>query len=484
VLLAIAIALATLVGLGGSGSTTGQSDAPASPQPSVGSPGPSAETRPDIIVVYLDDVSPHDGRLWTNRRRTPTLARLFVEEATTFDLAISETPLCCPARATLLTGLHTSAHGVDQNDVRLFDPSVTLATELDAVGYETIIVGKYMNGLRDGVRRRDVADYAVGWDAFDVVYHDNGRYVDYDLWTRDGIVTHGRRPADHSTRMVERRTVAHLRATAPDTPVFAVMSMYDLHSPNRSQARFDGVRACRRIDPWSPPSYNERDVSDKPRYVQERERLKRREWSMTEYCEQMLGVDRAVAGVLRAQERRGRAADTLFIFTSDNGATWGAHRLGQMKSVPYATPVPLAMRWEARWGTEPRVLPEAVSNIDLAPTICAIAGCEMGPFADGTVAAHGLDLMPLLDGTVTDLGRDALREHSAPDSFRPGFRGLRTTPSNPLGRWHYVEYETDERELYDSVADPWELENVADDPAYADVAAALAERLRIELEGG
>ena len=258
------------------------------------------------------------------------------------------------------------------------------------------------------------------------------------------------------------------------------MSIFDLHFPNRSQARFDDVRACRRIDPWVPPSYNERDVSDKPEYVRTRPRLKRSVWSMTEYCEQMLGVDRAVAGVLRAQERRGRAADTLFIFTADNGATWGAHRLGQMKGVPYATPVPLAMRWEARWGTEPRVIPEAVSNIDLAPTICAIAGCEMGPFADGRVGADGVDLLPLLDGTVASLGRDVLREQAAPLGFRPGFRGLRTTPSNPLGRWHYVEYDTGERELYDSIADPWELENVAEDPAHAEVAAALSERLALE----
>jgi choline-sulfatase len=154
-----------------------------------------------------------------------------------------------------------------------------------------------------------------------------------------------------------------------------------------------------------------------------------------------------------------------------------------VKGVPYATLVPLALRWEARWGTEPKVIEEAVSNIDLAPTICAIAGCEMGPYADGRESADGVDLTPLLDGVSTSLGRDALREHGAPLGFRPGFRGLRTTPSNPLGRWHYVEYDTGEVELYDSVADPWELENVAADPAHAEVAAALAERLRVELEG-
>jgi arylsulfatase A-like enzyme len=325
-----------------------------------------------------------------------------------------------------------------------------------------------------------VSEQAAGWDVFDVQYENNGKFLDYDLWTRDGMVAYGSRPKDHSTRVAEQRTVDHLLDTPSGTPVFAVMSIVDVHFPNRPQQRFEGARPCRRIEPWKPPSYNERNVSDKPEYVQDRERLKRPDWSMTTYCEEMLGVEDAVARVVGTQERRGRLADTLLIFTADNGATWGAHRLGQMKGVPYSTPVPLAMRWASRWGTEPRVLPEAVSNIDLAPTICAIAGCEMGPYADGRPTADGLNLLPLLDGEVATLGRDVLREQAAPLGFKPGFRGLRTTPSNPFGRWHYVEYDTGERELYDSVGDPWELRNVVDDPENADVAAALAERLQAE----
>lgn len=480
---ALAVALLA-AGLSVPGGVLGQSEPPASTAPPSAAPAVAGDDRPDIIVIYLDDVSPHDGRLWSDPRRTPTLTRFFVDEATTFDLAIGETPLCCPGRAGLLTGLHTEHHGVDQNHARLFDPSVTLATELDAVGYQTVWVGKYFNGLRDEVKRRRMPDQAAGWDAFDVIYENNGKFLDYDLWTRDGIVEYGSRPKDHSTRMVEKRTVDHLRDTPPDTPVFAVMSIFDTHFPNRPQERFEGARQCRRIEPWDPPSYNERNVSDKPQYVQDREPLKRPDWSMTTYCEEMLGVEEAVASVVREQERRGRLADTLFIFTADNGATWGAHRLGQQKGVPYSTPVPLAMRWDARWGTAPRVLPEAVSNIDLAPTICAIAGCEMGPYADGRAAADGVSLLPLLDGETDSLGRDVLREQAAPLGFRPGFRGLRTTPSNPLGRWHYVEYETGERELYDSVEDPWELKNVADDPEFAEVAAALSERLRTEFDDG
>ena len=138
------------------------------------------------------------------------------------------------------------------------------------------------------------------------------------------------------------------------------------------------------------------------------------------------------------------------------------------------------MRWPARWGTEPRTISTPVSNIDLAPTLCEIAGCEMGPFASGQETADGLSLLGLLDGDVEDLERDVLREQSGAKGWPPQFWALRTAPRHPLGQWHYIEYDTGERELYDSVADPWELENLVNDPAQADVVAALAERLRVE----
>jgi hypothetical protein len=190
----LGVALALTASIAASGIAAAQSGPPSS-SPAAASPGPTtADGRPDIIVVYLDDVAPHDGRLWSDARRTPTLKRLFVDEATTFDLAIGETPLCCPGRASLLTGLHTEHHRVDQNDATLFDPSVTLATELDAVGYETIWVGKYFNRIRDGVKRRRMPEQAAGWDVFDVQYENNGKFLDYDLWTRDGMVAYGTRP--------------------------------------------------------------------------------------------------------------------------------------------------------------------------------------------------------------------------------------------------------------------------------------------------
>jgi arylsulfatase A-like enzyme len=150
--------------------------------------------------------------------------------------------------------------------------------------------------------------------------------------------------------------------------------------------------------------------------------------------------------------------------------------------VPYATPIPLVFSWPARWGDEAVVVDEVVSNIDLAPTLCAIGGCEMGPYPGGPETADGLSLLPLLDGEADHLERIVVREQGAPDGYgsAPRFWAIRTTSQHPLGRYHYIEYQTGETELYDSVEDPWEISNLATADAYAEVVARLAEDLRVE----
>jgi N-acetylglucosamine-6-sulfatase len=440
-------------------------------------------SQPDIVVLYLDDVAPHDGRLWNDPLRTPTLAGLFAQGGVEFSQAVAETPLCSPGRASTLTGQHTLNHGVTGNLTAPFDPRVSIGSELGEAGYRTLYVGKYLNDLRSGIPRSKVRDHAAAWDAFDVIYEDNGRYQDYDMWTRDGMVHYGNGAADHSTLVTKRRLLDHLRAAPVDAPLLAFASVFDLHAPNRPADRYLGDPRCGDIEPWNPPSFGA-DVADKPAYVQERSPLGKDGWPMQRYCEQMLAVDELAAAVVAEQERRGRLDDTLFVLTADNGVTWGTQRLQQRKGVPYATPVPLIFSWPARWGVEPRQVDELVSNIDLAPTLCALAGCEMGPFADGQPTADGISLLPLLEGEADHLGRQLVREQSGPlYPWAPEFWAIRSSAQYPIGRWHYIEYETGEVEMYDSSGDPWELQNLARSPEHADIEEQLAAELRFEFGG-
>ncbi len=431
--------------------------------------------KPNVIVFYMDDVSPHDGSLWSDPSRTPTLSRYFVQEGVHFPNAIGENPLCCPARGNLLTGLHTHNNRVYRNNARLFDPSMHVGSAMEGAGYSSMFIGKYMNrasALTDSEWTR----HGAGWTHLDVIDGVNGAYNKYALHTKTGDIKH---EGYHSTMMVAERASERISQTAAETPVFAVLSFYNLHAPNLPMPEFAEDARCLGIPPWNPPNFNEADMSDKPASMRKLPLLADTDgWPMEGYCREMLGIDWAAEQVITTLEQTGRLDNTMLVFTADNGMGWGAHRWGQKKNRPYTTPVPLYVWWPARW--EPGTIDEAVSSIDMAPTFCEIGGCQMGPFPGGQTGPDGVSMVPLLDGAVATLGRDAIMEAmylDYPFSLDP-WTGLRTVPSNPLGHWHYVEHATGERELYDLEADPYELDNVASDPERSSVVDALARRLQ------
>src|SRR5207248_3045480 len=100
--------------------------------------------------------------------------------------------------------------------------------------------------------------------------------------------------------------------------------------------------------------------------------------------------------VIDALRASGRLDDTLLVYAGDNGMSEGEHRLTG-KTAPYETQVPFLLRWPGvvAPGT---TIGERVQNIDLAPTLCAVAGCSLGPYPNGQSSPDGLDVLPLLTG--------------------------------------------------------------------------------------
>ncbi len=437
---------------------------------------------PNIVVFYIDDTPPHDASLWNDPLRTPNIYEQFIEGGVDFTNAIGETPLCCPARANLLTGLHTHNHGVIANEAALFDPSEHIGNAMKEAGYASMFIGKYLN-RNDELTPEQWAEHDAGWTYLDVTKGVNGSFMNFMVHTKESEF---RLRNVHSTQFVADDAIARFRQTPAETPLFAVLSIYNLHLPNRPMAQDIGDTRCANMPPYNPPNYNEADVSDKPTGIQGLPLLPDTAgWPMVRNCESMLGVDRAVGQVVDELEAEGRLDNTLLVFAADNGMAWGAHRAGH-KGWPYTTPVPLHMRWPAAgWGDEPAEMPELVSNIDLAPTFCELAqACVLGPFAHGNDGPDGTSLVPLIKGDVPDLGRDAVLEAMYIRGDM-SYTALRTTALYDAGnRWHYVEYANGELELYDLVADEWEMDNVASDPAYAEVVASLSARLaELRLEG-
>jgi arylsulfatase A-like enzyme len=407
------------------------------------------DKRPDIIVVMVDDMA--DGPAKRLLNRLPALKARFIDGGIHFSAAHSETPLCCPGRAGFLSGRHTHHHGVTQNHPGGFDQTRTIATALHDAGYWTALVGKYFN------REFQLELPPPGWDVFE-----------------------SRVPVgEYRPDWIARRAAQIIPLAPKRRPMFMVVSSTAPHNesgrwlPEVSPVH-QGNPACNGIGRWRPPNYDEADRSDKPAYTRDLPPVAFPDgWPLRRHCEALLSVDDAVRWAEDAQRARGRLDDTLWFFVADNGMTLGEHRW-PFKLSPYSTPLPLWASWPAGRGTGPREETQHVSMIDLAPTLAKIGGAEM-PWADGIAWS------PLLRDEPFDIGRENHLE-SLPDGQPrpgmglpavPGWWGLRTTD----GRWHYVEWATGERELYNLVADPWELHNVASDPTFGDVRASLADHL-------
>jgi len=423
-------------------------------------------TRPDIVLVLLDDLGEMDDRVF---RRLPVISRLFLDGGVRFSDFVVTFPLCCPSRASFLTGLIPMHHGVLVNDARLFDPSVTIATELQATGYTTLYAGKYFNFTELLEDHRP-----PGWSRSLI---SSGGTWDYDAWLDGEPLPHGTEDEDHFTDLIARTALDFLREAPRDRPVFLQVAPFVPHtSPNRDgildryfpypAPRHNGDPRCSGITPWRPPGHVEADFADKPVVLEPDRRGQRIRWPagfpLDRHCETLLGVDEMIGALEVELAAQGRT-DVLFVLTSDNGMLYGAHRR-YGKDIAYAADVPFFAAWPGRLGATPRTVDALAANIDLAPTLCDLAGCLMGPFPDRP-AADGISLLPLLAGEETAPARLAVPLSGYRD--RKTFltwSGVRTAAGFPGGRQLFVEWSNGEKERYDLLRDPWLLENDADDP--------------------
>lgn len=219
-------------------------------------------------------------------------------------------------------------------------------------------------------------------------------------------------------------------------------------------------------------SFDEVDVSDKPVAVSARKRLTARtKAALTENHQQrleaLLSLDDAVGTIMQALTASGELDNTIVVFTTDNGYMLGEHRIATGKTVPYepSTHLPLVARGP---GFPAGAAPDQiVSDIDLAPTFIDAGDAQAGFDMDGT------SLLPIVAAPGAGRDRTLVMEAGPIDVGHPmEFTGVRTD------QWLYVEYaETGERELYDMVNDPLQLQSQHANPAYDDIRRQLEAQL-------
>jgi arylsulfatase A-like enzyme len=438
--------------------------------PVVGNSAARATVRqPSVLLILTDD------------QRVDTLfamrivRRRLVTPGVSFRHAYASSGVCCPSRASLLTGLYPHHSGVWSNHepyaFSAFRDRSTIATWLDDAGYRTALIGKYLNGYK--VSSKYVPP---GWDRW---YALQGGYYNYDAldWQEGGnarIRHHGRSPTDYSTRVLTTQARRVISSTPAGTPFFIYLSYIAPHGP-ATPLRAD-AHAFDDLPKWQPPSYNERHVSDKPWYVRRKAPLSRSDKRAIQRFRRaqlatLLAVDRSIGRLLDDLRAASRLSNTMVIFTSDQGVLWGEHRLVS-KGVPFeeVLHVPLAIRWDGH-EVGGRTEDDVSVNIDIPATIAAAAGVPQ-------LGIDGRNLTPLLRHPHLHLHRSTIAEKWSKTDNLPTFCTVRYR-----SLVFTTNYNGDRsKELYDLRLDPWQLENAVHSKRYSDVLPRLR-NLRSKLCG-
>jgi N-acetylglucosamine-6-sulfatase len=440
-----------------------------------------ATARPNVVVLMTDD------QTLASLSGMPQTNALLAASGTVFERTTATFPLCCPSRATALTGQYSHNHQIVHNvgdfgGHRKLSHANTLPVWLQSAGYRTMHVGRYLNGYEysDGVPpgwdEWHGAPHSRAFNYYDWSVNENGSLVDYPVEEHpDEYLTdyHGRRASELIEQASPGEQPFYLqvwfvaphtaRPRDPDDP-------RGLSTPSPAPRHRDAFAA---IPMPRPASFDEASVRDKPQVVSDRPRLDAPtiaavEESWRQEQESLLAVDDAVARIVASLERTGELANTLIVYTSDNGYMHGEQRVKSGKVWPYepSTQVPLIMRGPG----VPAGLrdPRPVANIDVAPTIVDAAGVQAQRVLDGR------SLFDLMADPGVWWGRDILIENGRGANSVPPYRAIRT------GRFVYVQHlSTGEYELYDLEVDPFQLNNLDGVGRYAAVQQDLARRLRL-----
>jgi N-acetylglucosamine-6-sulfatase len=493
-----------------------------------------SDGRPNILVVMTDDMSAADLKLMPNVRK------LLAKKGTTFDDAVDSFPLCCPARATFITGQYAHNHGVKGNFAPfgwygMRNRGNTLPSWLQDVGYRTALIGKWLNGY--GARDAH-GEVPKGFDIWrgllDVSAYDYSNFVmnkdgklkawgdkdfarklvefaiievddepdslqsifakleelfgprPYSYWGADTRKAYSPDVTGEITeKLVEREGKKKdpffiwWTPAAPHREDVATTLMGRPGPDPRPAPRYEAASKGYTLP--RPPSFNEADTSDKSQNFQAKappltdEQIDQLQLDYEGRAGSMLAVDDHVGNLVKILKRTDQLRNTMIVFLSDNGWMQGEHRIPGDKFLPYeeSLKVPLVIRGPGV--PKDQVVQGQVSNIDFAPTLVDAAGAKAGRTMDG------VSLLPTIRNPKRRPKRAIEIEALAPlfdsptipvNGWDRPYTGVRTD------RYTYVVWsDTGEKELYDRTTDPFQLDNVAGDPAYAAVESDLAAKL-------
>lgn len=422
----------------------------------------------NIVVVLTDD------QRFDTLEHMPNLVSRLMPIGVEFENAYVPTPLCCPARASFYAGGFLSQNtGVLNNSapnggMEAFDDENNIGRQLQQAGYRTQFVGKWFN---DYIR---FAPYVPpGWDSFvgrDAWGNEDWKNFPYVTASSEESSTVGDRVSSAGQYHVyfERdRIIEFIESQPPgedSEPYFVLWATTPPHGPSTpdemdADAFADFTYRGRGVD--------EDDLSDKPKWVQDYASNPHRpignDEQVRDQLRSMLPVDRGLSEIIDVVEARGEMDRTVFVFLSDNGYMWGEHGIwAKNKAYDESIRVPLLVVVP---GIEARTEQKLVyAVLDVPATILDLAGVSG--------ESDGESLLPLLEDPNAEWRNELFFEKFAEAPGQDAiWAGL------IRDNWKYISYVGGSSELYDLEADPYELENLAENSAYADIRDSMKSRL-------
>jgi N-acetylglucosamine-6-sulfatase len=420
------------------------------------------------VVLILGDDERFDGTTVMKNVKS-----LLVEHGVNFTNAHVTTSMCGPSRASILTGQYSHHTGVYDNFGPHSFPAFTEASNdlgvwMHRAGYQTALVGKYVNAYTDPSVHHAVPPGWDDWQVMDSIPMEE--YYNYSINDNGRLEHYGNKPSDYSTTVLTHKAVDFIHSARH--PFFLYFAPVAPHLPaipaKRDQKKLENIA------PIHSPAFNQRNIGKEPWRFWHKDMLNAAAQLFINHVRlrqerALLSLDRSVRSVVRALKAKHELNRTVILYTSDNGFLWGEHRLGG-KVWPYqeSTHVPLIVR--TPWTTSPVRNNEPVLNIDLAPTISELADVRPGLPEDGR------SLVPFLKGEATPWRHAFLLEFLGNDMLKKG--GPPPYVAVQTRRDLYVQYRNGWRELYDLRRDPWEMNNIAVDPRTQPLQATLGETIQ------